>query len=131
MTTTLNYVAYAALLTWVTILIASMVRTQGWTPKGLMLAFGNRDNLPPETPLAGRTERAARNTVDNLLLFAALALTAHAIGADGSQVETGAQVFFWARVAYVPVYMIGIPYLRTAVWTIGIVGLAMILLAIL
>ncbi|MEX0959964.1 MAG: MAPEG family protein [Burkholderiales bacterium] len=131
MTTTLNYVAYAALLTWVTIMIASVVRTQGWTSKGLMLAFGNRDNLPPETPVAGRAERAARNTVDNLLLFTALALTAHAIGADGSQVETGAQVFFWARVAYVPVYLIGIPYLRTAVWTVGIVGLAMILLAIL
>jgi uncharacterized MAPEG superfamily protein len=131
MTITLYFVAYAVILTWVTILVASVVRTKGWTPAGLMLSFGNRDNLPAATPLAGRTERAARNTVDNLLLFAALALAAHAVGADGSQVETGAQVFFWARLVYVPVYMIGIPYLRTAVWAVSIVGLGIILFAML
>ena len=60
MNSSLNLVVYAALLTWVTIMIASTIRTRGWTPQGLMLAFGNRDNLPAVTPISGRAERAAQ-----------------------------------------------------------------------
>jgi uncharacterized MAPEG superfamily protein len=39
----------------------------------------------------------------------------------------GAQLYFWARVAYVPVYASGIPFARTAVWTVSIIGLVMVL----
>ena len=35
----------------------------------------------------------------------------------------GAQVYLWARVAYVPIYAAGIPYLRTAVWAVSFWGL--------
>jgi uncharacterized MAPEG superfamily protein len=35
----------------------------------------------------------------------------------------GAQVYFWARVAYLPVYVVGIPYLRTAVWAASLWGI--------
>jgi hypothetical protein len=34
-------------------------------------------------------------------------------------------VFFWARVVYLPVYLIGITYVRSAVWGVGIFGLAL------
>jgi uncharacterized MAPEG superfamily protein len=129
MTATMNFIVYTTVLVWVTILIESVCRTRGWTLQGLMLAFGNRDNLPAATPLAGRAKRAANNTIENFVLFLALAATAELAGADEEPVALGAQVFFWARVVYVPVYLIGIPYLRTAVWAVGIVGLAMILLA--
>lgn len=131
MTTTLRFVAYSALLTWVGLLIASAVRCRSWTPAGLMLAFGNRDNLPPPSPVAGRAERAARNTLENFVLFAALAIAAQVAAVSKDQVELGATIFFWARVAYLPVYLAGIIYLRTAVWTVGFVGLAMILVALL
>jgi uncharacterized MAPEG superfamily protein len=49
---------------------------------------------------------------------------------DGSlETKWGAQLYFWARVVYVPVYAAGIPVARTIVWTASIVGLVMVLLA--
>jgi uncharacterized MAPEG superfamily protein len=36
-------------------------------------------------------------------------------------------VYFWARLVYLPVYIVGIPYLRTLVWAVGFVGLLMVL----
>jgi uncharacterized MAPEG superfamily protein len=130
MTKTLTLVAYMALLTWIMLLVASLVRARGWRLDGMLVAFGNRDNLPEATPLAGRAERTARNTLENFVLFAALALTAHVAGAVNSQVELGAQLFFWARVLYIPIYLAGITYVRTAVWLVSIVGLGMIFAAI-
>jgi uncharacterized MAPEG superfamily protein len=131
MTTTLHLVIYMAIITWFTYLAASLIRVKGWTPSGMQIALGNRDNLPEVTALAGRAERTARNTLENFVLFAAIALVAHIAGRAGLRVDKGAEIFFWARVAFIPVYYAGIVYLRTAVWVVSIVGLAMMLAAIL
>jgi uncharacterized MAPEG superfamily protein len=48
----------------------------------------------------------------------------------GEQATAGAAGFFWARVVYLPVYLLGITYLRSAVWGVGVAGLAMMLLAL-
>jgi uncharacterized MAPEG superfamily protein len=130
MTHTLALVIYMAILTWLTLLVASLIRVKGWTPSGTMIALGNRENLPTPTPFAGRAERTARNTLENFVLFAAIALVAHAAGATSPKVATGADIFFWARVLYIPVYYAGIAYLRTAIWVVSIVGLGMMILAI-
>jgi uncharacterized MAPEG superfamily protein len=42
----------------------------------------------------------------------------------------GAQLYLWARAAYLPIYISGIPYLRTAVWVIAIWGLLLVLEAL-
>ena len=39
----------------------------------------------------------------------------------------GAQLYFWARVAYVPLYAAGIPYLRSLVWAVSVAGILMVL----
>ncbi|HSV59024.1 MAG TPA: MAPEG family protein [Variovorax sp.] len=130
MTTTLTLVIYMAIVTWLALLAASLIRVKGWTFPGTMLAFGNRDNLPQPTPLAGRAERAARNTLENFIFFAAIALVAHASGATSPKLALGAEVFFWTRLIYIPVYYAGIVYLRTAVWVVSIVGMAMMIAAI-
>lgn len=78
MTSTLTLVIYTAILTWVALLGASLIRARGWTLPGMMVAMGNRDNLPDATALAARADRTARNTVEGFILFAAIALTAHA-----------------------------------------------------
>jgi uncharacterized MAPEG superfamily protein len=125
MTSTLTLVIYMAILTWLALLAASLIRAKGWTLPGMMIAMGNRDNLPAATAFAARADRAARNTVEGFILFAVIALTAHATGIASPRVALGAQVFFWSRILYIPIYYAGIAYLRTAVWTIGIAGLAM------
>jgi uncharacterized MAPEG superfamily protein len=126
----LDYVAYSAILTWLTLVIASLLRARAWTMPGMTLAFGNREHMPEPSALAGRADRTARNTLENFILFAALVLTAHAVGVTDHRVELGAQIFFWARVAFIPVYVAGIPYVRTAVWLVSIVGLGMIVRSI-
>ena len=131
MKTTLTLVLYMAILTWVLVLLASLIRARAWTPSGLMLAFGNRDNLPAASALAGRADRTARNTLENFVLFAAIALVAHALSPGNPQVAQGAQVFFVARLVFVPVYYMGLPFVRTAVWLVSVVGLGMMLASVL
>ena len=80
MTPLLSLVVYMAIVTWASLLAASLIRAEGWNLPGIMLVTGNRDNLPIPSPLAGRANRAARNTVDNFVLFAALATVAHVAG---------------------------------------------------
>ena len=126
----LYYLAASAILTFVMVLIASLVRARAWTPAGLAIAFGNRDKLPEATPLAGRAERAAKNMLEGMLLFAAVMLAAQIAGVVGPRVALGAQIFFWARLVYFPVYLAGITYVRTAVWTVGMVGLGIIISAL-
>jgi uncharacterized MAPEG superfamily protein len=127
-TADLHYLAYSAVLTWVMLLTASALRARLWTPKGLMLGLGNRDQLPEPSPVAGRADRAAKNMLENLLLFAIVVLVARLGGVAPDEIAIGAAVFFWARVAYFFIYLAGIPFLRTAAWAVSIAGLVMILL---
>jgi uncharacterized MAPEG superfamily protein len=125
----LHYLAYAVVLTWVMLMTASLVRVRGWTPKGLWLAMGNRDDLPEPTPLAARADRAAKNMLEGLLLFAVVVVVARLGGVPSEKIEPGAALFFWSRVLFFPIYLAGIKLLRTVVWTASIVGLVMILVA--
>ena len=38
----------------------------------------------------------------------------------------GALVFFWARLAYAVIYLLGVPWLRTAAWFVSVIGMVMI-----
>jgi uncharacterized MAPEG superfamily protein len=97
-----------------------------WTPEGLKVAFGNREAVPAPTAVAGRADRAARNMLENLPMFLALMLAVRVGGHSTPAVVLGANVFFWARVVYWPVYVAGVAYVRTLVWSASIVGLVMI-----
>jgi uncharacterized MAPEG superfamily protein len=92
----------------------------------MKVAFGNRDDVPEPTPLVGRADRAARNMLENLVLFTAVLAAVRLAGVHDGRVDLGAKIFFWARVAYFPVYLAGIAYVRTAIWSVSVVGLAMI-----
>ena len=90
---------------------------------GLSKLAGNREGLAPMTGWVGRAQRAHLNMLENLVLFAPLVLIADSTGRN---VELGAQIFFLARLVYAIVYIIGIPWLRTTIWGISVVGLVMI-----
>jgi uncharacterized MAPEG superfamily protein len=125
-TNDLFMLVYSAVLAWMMLLTASLLRTRAHRLPGLKIAFGNRDDVPEPTPLVGRADRAARNMVENLVLFTAILAAARLGGVHGSRVDLGAKIFFWSRVAYFPVYLAGIAYVRTAIWCVSLVGLAMI-----
>lgn len=118
-----HYVLASTVLTWLMLLAAPTIRNREWTREGLRVGFGNRDALPEPTPLSGRADRAAKNMLENMVLFLGAFVAAHAAGK--SEV-TGAAIFFFARLAYWLVYLAGIPYVRTLLWAAGLVGVAMV-----
>jgi len=128
MTPLLQIVLCMTVLTFIAIMLGAILRNREWTLDGMKVGLSNRDNLPEASPMGARAERAAANTKESFILFLALALTAHLAG-FGEQAALGAEVFIWARLVYLPVYILGIPYLRTVVWGVGLAGLVMMLLA--
>jgi len=130
MNSTLTLVIWMAGFTWLLWLLASLIRVKGWTVQGIILAMGNRDNLPEASPFAGRAERTARNTADALILFTAISLVAHVSAVHHPLIEEGARIFVVARLFYAAVYYAGIPYLRTLVWGVSMVGLGMMVSAL-
>src|SRR5262245_24457685 len=129
MTTDVRLLIYSTVLCWLMLVTASMMRTRGWTPRGLQKAFGNRDDVPEAAPATARAERAARNMLENLVLFLALIVAAHMAGAPQARIDLGARLFFYARLAYFPIYLAGITYVRTLIWTVGVAGLGVIMFA--
>ena len=111
----------AAVLTWLMILASAMLRTRG----DVQVMAGNRDNVPTASALAGRADRAAKNMLENLVLFVALAVAAGG-GQNPGRAQLGAELFVAARVVYWPVYLAGIPFLRTGLWMVSVVGLALL-----
>jgi uncharacterized MAPEG superfamily protein len=89
--------------------------------------MGNREGLPEFTGWVGRAHRAHHNMLENLVLFAAVVLVAHAAGRENAMTAVGAQLFLWVRLAFAVVYLVGIPYLRTLAWTVAFVGIVLIL----
>lgn len=130
MTPLLTILVYMTIITFVAILLGAFLRNREWTPEGLKTGLSNRDQLPEATPLGGRAERAAANTIEGLLLFVPLALVAEVAGL-GAEALLGAQVFLLARIAYLPVYLLGIVYVRSLIWVVGVVGLGMMVVALL
>lgn len=99
--------------------------------RGLLWAVGPRDEQKgPLTGVGGRLQRGLANFLETFPLFAAVALAAMVLGHTEGQAALGAELYFWTRVAHVPVYAAGIPWLRTLVWTASVVGIVMILLAL-
>ena len=125
MTPELSMLVWAVALAFAQMLIAVSGAT---LQVGLPTLAGNRDNLPALTGWAGRARRAHRNMLENIVLFAALVLVAHAAGISNSMTLLGAQLFFWGRLAHAVIYVAGIPWLRTAAWAVSAVGLVLIFL---
>ena len=125
MTPELSLLVWAVALAFAQMLVAVSGAT---LQVGLPSLAGNRDNLPALTCWAGRARRAHRNMLENIVLFAALVLVAHAAGISNAMTLLGAQLFFWGRLAHAVIYVAGIPWLRTAAWAVSAVGLVLIFL---
>lgn len=98
---------------------------------GLPMLSSNRDKMPPLTGWVGRAQRAHFNMLESLVLFVALVLVAVVAGKTNQTTLLGAQLFFWGRVAYAAIYLAGIPWVRTGVWLVSVIGLVLIFLQLL
>ena len=101
---------------------------------------GPRDGEnPPPGKLAGRLIRAQANLFETLPLFAAAVIMAHVAGKDGALsfngagihlTEIGACLYFFGRLVYLPLYALGVPYIRSLVWLVSLAGLVMVIAAL-
>ena len=121
----LKYLLFSTILCFVQVLIAATGANQ---LVGLPTLAGNRESLPEYGGWAGRARRAHLNMIENLVLFAALVLIAAAAGKANATTAMGAMLFFWARLVYALVYLIGVPWLRTVVWFVSVIGMVIIFL---
>jgi uncharacterized MAPEG superfamily protein len=125
MTLELKLLVWSTVLALIQMLVALLAAI---AHVGLMALVGNRENLPAFGGWAGRAQRAHRNMLESLTIFAALVLVAQVAGKSNAVTALGAQLFFWGRLTYAPVYVIGIPWLRSGLWGVSFVGLLQILL---
>jgi uncharacterized MAPEG superfamily protein len=95
--------------------------------EGVSRHMGGRDDLPEPSPVTGRARRALANWQESLPVFIVLALLAVVLEADAT---LGAAIFVLARMAYLPLYIVAIPGLRTLAWVVAVVGLLMMAFAL-
>lgn len=121
----LRMLAWSVVLGLIQLFVAAALMTR---QRGMQWNAGARDGVPtPLTGVAGRLERAQRNFLETFPFFAAATLAVVLTGRSDAMTTLGAQLYFWARVAYVPIYAAGIPYVRSLVWTISVAGLLLVL----
>jgi uncharacterized MAPEG superfamily protein len=80
----------------------------------------------------GRTPGSSASELlgDTFPLFAAVVLAAQLTGTHNALTMWGAQLYFWARVAYVPLYAAGVPLIRSLVWNVGTIGIMLLIVAL-
>lgn len=129
MTIELTLLAWTLVLALVQIFLAAIFRTREY---GSKWNAGARDEpMPPPGKLTGRLERAQRNLFETLPLFAAAVLIAHVAGREGRLTALGAELYFLARLVYLPLYAFGVAYARSLAFIVSLAGLLMILAAVL
>ena len=120
----LQLLVWAGILALVQMLVAVL---GAQSQVSLPVLAGNREGMPPLTGWALRATRAHLNMLESLVVFAIFVLVAHALGRLNETTALGANLFFWGRLVYAVIYLAGIPWLRTVVWMVSVVGLLMIL----
>jgi len=121
MTIELKMLAWSVVLGLVYVMVAATLVTR---QRGVKWNASARDgDAKPVTGIAARAVRASGNFLETFPFFAALVLAVVIAGKNTHHTELGTELYFWARVAYLPIYMLGIPYLRTLVWTLSLIGM--------
>lgn len=124
----LTMLGWSVALGLATMFVAAGFGTQ---QRGLKWNASNRDGeLKPLTGMAARAERANKNFLETFGFFAAAVLAVVLAKHTTPRTALGSEIYFWARLVYLPIYIAGIPYLRTVVFAVSIWGLLQILEAL-
>ena len=120
MSTDLKYLVFTAILMaslWIPYVVAQVKTNGSLKPQNYI--------DPTQRPLPAWGKRADRtyiNAVETFAPFAALVIAAHLAGKADAMTAFWATWFFWVRLAHAAVYLLGIPYVRTLLFTLGYVA---------
>lgn len=124
--------AYSALVAgftgilWIPIIV-NRLREMGW-----WRALKNPEpDVRPRADWAYRLANAHRNAVENLVVFAPLAIAVHVLEIGNAATATAAGIFFWSRASHAVIYTLGVPLLRTIAFAIGFGCQVLLLLRVL
>lgn len=117
--------ALSAALLIVHVLLQAQLSTQD---RGLAWNAGPRDKPKDvKSVLAGRAERMSANFRETYPGFVVLVLALALAGDPSGWGHAGALVWFAGRIAYIPLYLAGVPYIRSLFWGVALIGLLMML----
>ncbi|MFL6764819.1 MAG: MAPEG family protein [Sphingomicrobium sp.] len=121
----LKILALGALLLFIHIFIAVRFKTAQY---GRQWNVSARDEaLAPANPVTGRLIRAQANFEETFPIAIVALLGVVIAGRTSEWTAIGGWIWLGARLVYVPLYWAGVPVVRTIVWTIGMVGLALVI----
>ena len=86
----------------------------------LSYLFSSRDNVANTSKYRDRANRSLKNLFETLPIFIGLILLSIINNVDNSLL---AMIWLFARIIYVPVYIVGINYVRTGIWSISLICL--------
>ena len=113
----LRYTAMTAALTgslWMPIIVNRLREMGVWK------ALKNPEpDVRPQAAWAYRLANAHRIAIENLVVFAPLALCVSLPGLGTATTASAAALFFWSRVAHALIYTFGVPLLRTVAFVLG------------
>jgi len=113
----ITYTALSAALTgllWIPIVLNRLREIGVWA------ALKNPEpDLQPKAAWAYRLANAHRNAIENLVVFAPLALSVHMLGLGAPATALACALYFWSRLAHAVIYTLGVPVLRTIAFLIG------------
>ena len=119
------------LLAWSVVLLIVYIAVQGAfvAPlRGAAWNAGPRDEgQPPLGKYPGRAQRALENFKETYPAFIALALALAVTARTGGNGTLGAWMWFGARVVYLPLYLLGVPWLRSVAYGVSLAGLVLLL----
>jgi uncharacterized MAPEG superfamily protein len=125
---------FAMLAAWSVPLLVVHILTQGFTATRELGSKWNaspRDGgQKPTGVIAGRAERASANFRETYPAFLALCFGLAVTGDPSGWGFTAALVWFAARIVYLPVYLSGVPGLRSIVWLVALVAMLIMFVAI-
>ena len=121
----LRIAAFGAVLLFVHVFAAIRAKTAQY---GRAWNISARDEpLAPPNPMVGRLERAQANFAETFPI-AIVALLGVVIAERTSEwTAVGGWIWLGARIAYLPVYALGVTGLRTLIYAVSIAGLAMVI----
>lgn len=121
----LQILALGALLLFIHIFVATRYKTAQY---GRKWNVGARDEtLPPANEMTGRTARAQANFAETFPIAIVALLGVVLTDRTSEWTAIGGWVWLGARIAYLPIYMAGIPVIRTIVYTVSIAGLGIVI----
>ncbi|MEL6666266.1 MAG: MAPEG family protein [Pseudomonadota bacterium] len=114
---------------WTTAILAALLGFQGGLVpvyQGFAWGLGNRDEAREKTALQLRTARTVANHIEGMMVFVPLALIVAISDLSSTLTIWGAGLYLLGRALFAPLYLIGVPYLRSLVWGVSLLGILMI-----